>query len=42
MTRKTALWLLVIAAIVLMLGSASVILERNAEPRPNVPTGFLH
>jgi hypothetical protein len=42
MTRKTALWLLIIAVIVLMLGTASVILERNAEPRPDVPTGFLH
>ena len=42
MTRKTALWLLVVTAIVLVLGGASVILERNSGPRPDVPTGFLH
>jgi len=42
MTRKTAMWLLVVAVIVLVLGGASMILEQNAGPRPDVPTGFLH
>ena len=42
MTRKTALWVLVVALIVLALGGASVILERNAGPSADVPLGFVH
>ena len=42
MTRNKAVWLLVVAAIVLVLGGAAVILEYNAAPSPDVPTGFLH
>ena len=42
MTRNKAVWLLVVALIVLVLGGAAVILEQDARPRPDVPTGFLH
>lgn len=42
MTRKTAVWLAIVAVIAMMLGGASLILEQNAGSRSDVPTGFLH
>jgi hypothetical protein len=42
MTRTRAAWLLVVAMIGVLLGGAALILERDAGPRSDVPSGFLH
>jgi hypothetical protein len=42
MTRKTAVWLVVVAVIAMVLGAASLILKQNAGSRSDVPTGFVH
>jgi hypothetical protein len=43
MTRRTVVWILVLAVVATMLGGASVILTRNPGTQlQDAPTGFLH